>query len=53
MTYTEIAFVLKIPISTVMSQVYRGRSLLRQRLVSMRELDDVFAHVEVASKGSR
>ena len=53
MTYAEIAFVLKIPIGTVMSRVYRGRSLLRQRLVSMRELDDVFAHVEVASKGSR
>ena len=52
MTYAEIAFVLKIPIGTVMSRVYRGRSLLRQRLVSMRELDDVFAHVEVA-KGSR
>ena len=53
MTYAEIAFALKIPIGTVMSRVYRGRTLLRQRLASMREFDDVFAHVEVASKGSR
>jgi RNA polymerase sigma-70 factor (ECF subfamily) len=53
LTYEEIAFALTIPIGTVMSRVHRGRTLLRQRLVSMRQLDDVFSHVEVASEGSR
>jgi RNA polymerase sigma-70 factor, ECF subfamily len=53
MTYAEIAVALTIPIGTVMSRVHRGRALLRQRLVSMRQLDDEFSYVEVASKGSR